>query len=65
MMNDESLDNEHEPLPLDHVYCSPEHMTNLNLNGDEQSLDIFYKPYMHPEGALTVGDKFHTKEDYV
>lgn len=34
------------PLPSSHVYRPPEHMTNLNLEEDEPSSNIFYRQYM-------------------
>lgn len=40
-------------------------MKNLNLNGDDSSSDIFYNSCIQSNEALKVGDKFHTKEDYV
>lgn len=65
MVNGDSVDHEQEPLLLSHVYCSPEHMTNLNLDVDKPSSYIFYNLYMQMDGALKVGDMFHTKEDCV
>lgn len=62
MVNGESIDHEQESLPSSHVYCSPEHVTNLNFGEDEPSLDILYNPYMQTEGEFKVGDIFHTKE---
>lgn len=65
MVNDDSAHQEHEPLPMIHVYVSPVHMTNLNLEEDEPASDIFHNMYMQTEEALQVGDKFHTKEECV
>lgn len=65
-MNTNTEDGNHQAsLPPSHVYCLPQHMTNLNLNGNESSSNIFYNPYMRLEDELKVGDKFHTKEDWV
>lgn len=61
MVNDESIDHKQQPLPWSHVYYLPEHMTKLNLGEDEPSLYIFYNLYMQTDGALKVGDMFHTK----
>lgn len=58
-------DDQQTPLPPSQVYSPPQHMTNLNLHGDKPSYDILYNLYMWSEGELKVGDKFHTKEDYV
>ena len=65
MVNDNTntVDHEQDPLPASHVYCSPQHMTNLNLGVDEPSSDIFHNPYVQTQGSLKEGDIFHTKED--
>lgn len=62
--NTEDVDNQ-ALLSLSHVYCPLQHMTNLNLDDDEPSSDIFYNSYIRPEGELKVGDHFLNKEDYV
>lgn len=62
MWNNNIEDDDHRvPLPPSHVYCSPQHMTNMDFHDDDTSNDIFYDPYMRPESELKVGDKFHTK----
>lgn len=65
MVNDDSIDHEHEQLTSSHVYYPPDHMTNLNLEYDKPSSYMFYNSYMQTDGALKVGDTFHTKEDCV
>lgn len=65
MVNNNTVSNVREPLHAEQVYCPPEHMTRLNLEGDEPGMNIFYNPYTHTYGALQVGDMFRTKEDCV
>lgn len=65
MVNDDTVDHEQEPLPTRHVYCPPQHMTNLNLGANERSSNIFQNPYMQTQGSLKEGDIFRTKEDSV
>lgn len=45
-VNYDTFDHEQEPLPSFHVYCPPQHMTNLNLDADETSSNIFHNSYM-------------------
>lgn len=40
------VNHEQDPLPSSHMYCPPEHMTNLNLDEVKISSDIFYNSYM-------------------
>lgn len=63
--NDAEEDDEPEPVPPSQVYNPPQHMTQLNLQDDPSSTDIFYNPYMRSNNELKVGDKFMTKEDCV
>ncbi|XP_058774267.1 uncharacterized protein LOC131648534 [Vicia villosa] len=44
-------------MPPAHVYESPAHMSNLNLQGDEPSSDIFFTPYIQSDDELKKGDK--------
>ena len=46
MVNDDTADQEHEPVLASHAYDPPFHMTNLNLGEDEPASDIFHNPYM-------------------
>lgn len=65
MVNDDIVDQEQKSLPLGHMYCSPQHMINLNFGANEPSSYIFYNPYIQTKGSLKVGDMFHTKENCV
>lgn len=65
MLNSNTEDDDQEPLPLSLVYFLPQHVTNLNLNEDKSSSDVFYNPYMQLEDGLKLGDRFLTKEDCV
>src|SRR3954463_15378723 len=62
MVNEESDDEQQTLVPLAHVYAPPAHMSNLNLQGDEPSSDIFFTPYIQNDEELKVGDKFPSKE---
>ncbi|XP_058761084.1 uncharacterized protein LOC131634432 [Vicia villosa] len=62
MVNGESEDEQHISVPPDHVYEPPAHMTNLNLQGDEPSSDIFFNPYIQSDEVLKTRDKFPSKE---
>src|SRR4051812_45103979 len=62
MVNEKS-DDEQQTLVLPaHVYAPPAHMSNLNLEGDEPSSDIFFTPYIQSDDELKEGDKFPSKE---
>lgn len=66
MLNINTEDDNHQvSLPPSHLYFPPQHMTNLSLNDDETSFDIFYNLNMQLHDGLNVGDEFHTKEDCV
>lgn len=54
MVDNDTVNHEKEPLPHGHVYFPPQYMTNLNLDVDEPSSDIFYNPYMQTEVSLKV-----------
>ncbi|CAK8561297.1 unnamed protein product [Lathyrus sativus] len=56
-------DIDEETLPLRHMYCPPQHMTNLQLSVDDTSSDVFYNPSQKIEGVLKVGDQYRTKEE--
>ncbi|CAK8534379.1 unnamed protein product [Lathyrus sativus] len=49
-------DIDEETLPLRHMYCPPQHMTNLQLSGDDTSSNVFYNPSQQIEGVLKVGN---------
>lgn len=45
LLNTNAEDDDHQAsLSLSHVYCSPQHMTNLNLDDDEPFYDVFLQP---------------------
>ncbi|CAK8530304.1 unnamed protein product [Lathyrus sativus] len=56
-------DIDEETLPLRHMYCPPQHMTNLQLSGDDTSSNVFYNPSQQIEGVLKVGNQYRTKEE--
>src|SRR4051812_23905888 len=62
MVNEESDDEQQTLVPPAHAYAPPAHMSNLNLQGDEPSSDIFFTPYIQNDEELKEGDKFPSKE---
>lgn len=62
MLNSNTEDDDQGLLPSSHVHYPPQYMTNMNLNEDDPSLDIFYNMYMQSKDGLKVGDMFRTKE---
>lgn len=50
-----------ETLRLSYVYCPLQRMTNLHLDGDDSSLELFYNPSQHIKGVLKVGNQYRTK----
>ena len=47
-----NVDEEDEPILVNHVYCPPQNMTRLNLGFDEPSSDIWCNPYVQMQGSL-------------
>ncbi|XP_058783459.1 uncharacterized protein LOC131658146 [Vicia villosa] len=65
MVNKESKDEQDVVVPPTHAYTPHANMSNLNLDGDEPSSDIFFDLYIQSDELLKVGDKFRSKEAYV
>ncbi|XP_058779636.1 uncharacterized protein LOC131653497 [Vicia villosa] len=62
MVNEEYEDEQDISVSLGHVYEPHAHMTNLNLQGDEPSSNIFFTSYIQSDEVLRKGDKFPSKE---
>ncbi|CAK8571481.1 unnamed protein product [Lathyrus sativus] len=58
-------DIDEEALPLNQVYCPPQHMTNLQFSGDDTSSYYFYNPSQQIESVLKVGNQYRTKEECI